>query len=182
MSKTELTKILIGQALKKLASENPLDKVTVQNIVDACGINRKTFYYHFQDKQKLICWIFDWELTNALDGIKSDKLINEFIHYLYLNRDFYVSALTSQAQNNLKEHIFEICCKTIDFEIACLLGERKMSIQNKRFICSYFSNAIIGSIVQWAQQGMLRDPNEYEMDFFPITSKCVKYVVEQYIE
>jgi len=47
MAKPELTKQLIAQTLKKLMLNTPLDKISVQEIVDACGLNRKTFYYHF---------------------------------------------------------------------------------------------------------------------------------------
>lgn len=43
------TKQAIIEAFIKLASKKPLEKITVRNIVDTCGINRNTFYYHFQD-------------------------------------------------------------------------------------------------------------------------------------
>ncbi len=67
MSKPELTKQLIAQTLKELVKHMPLDKISVQHIVDACELNRKTFYYHFQDKQALICWIFDSEFSCITD-------------------------------------------------------------------------------------------------------------------
>ena len=46
---TSLTKRAIIQSFMHLASKKPLEKITVRDVVDHCGINRNTFYYHFQD-------------------------------------------------------------------------------------------------------------------------------------
>ncbi|MBQ9802705.1 MAG: TetR family transcriptional regulator [Clostridia bacterium] len=46
---TSLTKKAIIASFLHLASKKPLEKITVRDIVDDCGINRNTFYYHFQD-------------------------------------------------------------------------------------------------------------------------------------
>ena len=46
---TSLTKKAIIQSFMHLASKKPLEKITVRDVVDHCGINRNTFYYHFQD-------------------------------------------------------------------------------------------------------------------------------------
>ena len=43
------TKQAIIASFIKLVSRKPPEKITVRNIVDDCGINRNTFYYHFQD-------------------------------------------------------------------------------------------------------------------------------------
>ena len=46
MKKTEE---LIINTFLELVEEKPLDKITIQDIADQCGINRNTFYYHFDD-------------------------------------------------------------------------------------------------------------------------------------
>ena len=38
----------------KLLNEQPLSKISVRDIVEDCGINRNSFYYHFQDIPSLI--------------------------------------------------------------------------------------------------------------------------------
>lgn len=43
------TKKAIMESFLHLAAKKPLDKITVRDIVDDCGINRNTFYYYFQD-------------------------------------------------------------------------------------------------------------------------------------
>ena len=74
MPKPELTKKLIADTLKKLASGKHLDKISISEIVDAAGLNRQTFYYHFQDKQELICWIFDTDIATLTDKKQNNTL------------------------------------------------------------------------------------------------------------
>lgn len=182
MSIPELTKTLIAQTLKQLASETPLGKISVQDIVDACCINRKTFYYHFKDKQELICWIFDSDLAKLKDGSKNDASIDDIVRYMYSNKDFYVAALTSEIQNNLREHIFEMCYDECRMEILSILKTREMAPQDIALLARYFSNAIIGCLVQWAQEGMKTNPDEYSMDFSPITKECLKFIIDRYVK
>ena len=51
---SDITKRAIGASLKNLLREKKLNKITVQDIADDCGINRQTFYYHFQDINDLV--------------------------------------------------------------------------------------------------------------------------------
>ena len=48
------TKDAIAAAFFELLTERPLSKITVKDIVDRCGINRNTFYYHFEGIPSLI--------------------------------------------------------------------------------------------------------------------------------
>ena len=49
-----LTRSAIKAALAKLLDERPLAQITVKDIVSACGVNRNTFYYHYQGVPELI--------------------------------------------------------------------------------------------------------------------------------
>ena len=46
---SQMTKRALEASLKELLRHKPLDKITVRDIVDDCGVNRNTFYYYFQD-------------------------------------------------------------------------------------------------------------------------------------
>ena len=58
MSDSNLTKNALAASMKKLMREKPFDKISVSDICIDCGINRKSFYYHFRDKYDLVNWIF----------------------------------------------------------------------------------------------------------------------------
>ena len=55
------TEKAIVDAFVSLLNEHPLDKITVKNIIDKCGVNRSTFYYYFEDIYDLINKIFEYE-------------------------------------------------------------------------------------------------------------------------
>ena len=40
----QLTKDAIAKALTDLLQERPIEKITIKDITDRCGINRQTFY------------------------------------------------------------------------------------------------------------------------------------------
>ena len=47
-----ITKRALEASLKKLVKTKPLNKITVSDITDDCGINRMTFYYHFNVRKR----------------------------------------------------------------------------------------------------------------------------------
>ena len=51
---TQFTSKAIEESFIRLLNERPLDKITIKDIVDDCGISRNTFYYHFQDITALL--------------------------------------------------------------------------------------------------------------------------------
>lgn len=63
---SNITKKAIAASLKNLLKEKKLNKITVQDIADDCGINRQTFYYHFQDVYDLVEWICIQDTEKAL--------------------------------------------------------------------------------------------------------------------
>ena len=58
MSESKITEKALALALKQLMKTAPLSKISIQNIMDNCGLNRQTFYYHFKDKFDLVNWIY----------------------------------------------------------------------------------------------------------------------------
>lgn len=71
---SNLTKRALEASLKKLLLEKPLDKITISDIADECGMNRMTFYYHFQDIYDLIAWSFAEDAEKILAGKRAMKL------------------------------------------------------------------------------------------------------------
>ena len=46
---SDQTKQAMVSALKAMMIQKPVDKITIQDITDRCGIRRQNFYYHFAD-------------------------------------------------------------------------------------------------------------------------------------
>ena len=76
-------KNLIAETFVKLSDEKNIDKITVKDIVEACGISRQAFYYHFQDLLEAIKWSMEQAFEQLLDrSLQEDDpeiVLNDFI-------------------------------------------------------------------------------------------------------
>lgn len=69
------TKRMLANTLIALMSKKSLSKITVSEIVKECQINRKTFYYHFEDIYELLEWHLEQEMLTILNSLNS---LNDF--------------------------------------------------------------------------------------------------------
>ena len=76
-------KAMIVDSLVKLTKEKNIDKITVKDVVDECGISRQAFYYHFQDILEVIEWsteqAFQKLLEQSLETDDSEEVFHRFI-------------------------------------------------------------------------------------------------------
>lgn len=68
---SQITKRALEASLKNLLLQKPLNKITINDITEDCGINRMTFYYHFKDIYDLVEWACLEDATKALEGKKT---------------------------------------------------------------------------------------------------------------
>ena len=173
MANMNITKRVIREAFVELLNERALSKITVKDITDRCGINRNTFYYHYQDVPALveeICSIQvdrivqDYPTLNSLDGCiqAAMKFVMEnkrAIAHLYYsdNRSTYVSAL------------WRICEQAVRTYVDTVFPEDELSGRDREIIIRYHKCECFGLIIDWisnaapsAPQGLDRgiDPKE----------------------
>lgn len=60
------TKHLIADKFIEMSMKKDPNRISVRDISNELGINRKTFYYHFPSKEVLIFWIFRRDVGRAL--------------------------------------------------------------------------------------------------------------------
>ena len=103
---SEATKREICAALKVSMAQKPLNKITVAEIMQSCGMARQHFYYHFEDIYDAVRWMFDQEAVALLrehEGVMlwQDGLLQLF-QYLQENRAVCLCALHSISREHLK--------------------------------------------------------------------------------
>lgn len=105
-------KYRLANAMKECLVSSSVEKVTVKEIVDTCGVTRQTFYRNFQDKYDLINWYFDKILVESFRQMGEgetvyESLVNKF-EYIQMEMLFFRAAFKNDEQNNLKEHDFKL--------------------------------------------------------------------------
>ena len=61
-SMSKLAKKALLQAFGELIEEKPFNKITITDITARCGLNRMTFYYHFDNIYELMIWGLEAQL------------------------------------------------------------------------------------------------------------------------
>lgn len=104
------TKNLFAGELKKMLRTMPLDKVRVSDLCARCGADRRTFYYHFEDKYDLVAWIYmrDYEEALAAEGgaYTLQHVVN-LIERLDRHRDFYKAVYADTSQNSVRKYMYQ---------------------------------------------------------------------------
>lgn len=108
----EKIKYELADAMKQCMRSAPVERITVKEIVESCGVTRQTFYRNFQDKYDLINWYFDKILSESFEHMGEgstvyEGLVNKF-HYIQEERLFFKAAFKNDAQNCLRDHDFEL--------------------------------------------------------------------------
>ena len=93
---SEKIKYELADAMKQCMRSVPVEKITVKEIVESCGVTRQTFYRNFQDKYDLINWYFDKILSESFEHMGEgstvyEGLVNKF-HYIQEERLFFKAA------------------------------------------------------------------------------------------
>ena len=120
MADSNITKRSLALSLKKLMSERPFSKVSIGDICDQCGMNRKSFYYHFKDKYDLVNWIFEHEFvlqSKHKSYSSSSEAFLDLCNYLKDNREFYTQAFKIEGQNSFSEYFTQYCIKCFAKEL-----------------------------------------------------------------
>src|SRR6266403_672409 len=96
------TRSLLSDALVALMQEKPIDKITVQEVLDRATVGRSTFYLHYRDKDDLfLCVLEDGlEMWSTALGRKQEKSlriapVSEFFAHVASARKLYRALVDS---------------------------------------------------------------------------------------
>lgn len=162
MANSQITKKVLANALKELMRSKSLNKISIQDIVDRCGLNRQTFYYHFHDIYDLLGWIYEKEAVEKIVQYKSYKNWKEGFYqvfkYIEDNKSFCMNTLNSLGREHLDYYLYSITYDLVIGVVYELSNNMKIKEEYKRFIANFYTLAFIGLIIQWMKNGMKEDP------------------------
>ena len=80
-------------------------KISISDLCEECGLNRKSFYYHFKDKYDLVNWIFYVDFLTNMGGKNFENewdVLVAVCNIFYQNKAFYQSALRIEGRTVLR--------------------------------------------------------------------------------
>lgn len=160
----QFTKKAIIDSFIKLLNDKPLDKITVKDIVEDCGINRNTFYYHFGDIRTLVVDILNMETQRVISEHIEDKSWEEgFIaatKFSLENKKAIYHIYNSVSRDEL-EHYLNAIAKEVMSRYVSLISENiNVSEEDKGLIISFYKCALVGMVLDWINSGMKGSPEQ----------------------
>ena len=156
-----LTKKLIMESLMKLLDERPLSKVSIKDIVEDCGINRNTFYYHFADLPDLVEAVLRDEVDRIMDSYHGISSLEECIAAamkLSTERKRAVMHIYNSANRDIFErYLLEICGYVSTTFIDNVIAGRPVPPQDRVVVIDGYKCELFGHIVDWLSRGMSHD-------------------------
>lgn len=159
---SQITKRAMAQSLKNLLLKKPLNKITINDITEDCGVNRMTFYYHFKDIYDLVEWVCAQDGKRALEEHKTyDTWQQGFLQIFEVakeNKPFIMNVYRcvhkEQIEKYLKPLVDSLIMNIIDEEI----GDMTVKDDDKSFIASVYSYVFIGLMMEWIENDMSKEP------------------------
>jgi probable dihydroxyacetone kinase regulator len=161
---TQMTKQAMAKALVALLEKKTLDKITVKEIVDLCGVNRQTFYYHFQDVYALLEWIFVNEAEKFVSAQQSiDTWQQDFLSifdHLQKNKSFVTNAYRSIGRDSLEQYLYQAVYGFILDVVKKEAEKKKVPTEDVEFFADFYKYAFVGLVLEWVRTDMKEDPKE----------------------
>ncbi|MCD8361406.1 MAG: TetR family transcriptional regulator C-terminal domain-containing protein [Lachnospiraceae bacterium] len=160
---SQITKRALEQSLKNLLLKKPLNKITINDITEDCGINRMTFYYHFNDIYDLVEWACLEDAQKALQQKKTYDTWQEGFLQIFQavkeNKPFILNVYhcvhREQVELYLKPLVNRLLMGVLEEE------SRGMSVREEdmAFIANIYSYIFIGLMLDWVRDDMREEPS-----------------------
>jgi len=144
---------VIAEAFVALCMKKNIDKITVKDIVEVCGISRQTFYYHFQDMLDVVEWAVDQAVQEALaNSLKEDTLeaaLEVFLKMAVEKHEVILRLMQSQRREHL-EKLFTGCIE--QYLKGLLQGKavaRAISAEDLDVAGRFYSCGVVGVLLDY---------------------------------
>ena len=109
---TNDTKYALEASLKKFLLKKPIDKITIRDLTDDCGISRMAFYYHFKDIYDLVEWSCFEDASRALAGKKTYDTWQEGLLQIFEavleNKPFILNVYRALSREQIENYLFRL--------------------------------------------------------------------------
>ena len=147
------SKELIQTSFRRLLFAKSLDKITVRDIVEDCGLTRNTFYYHYEDIYDLFDDYLDMQTRKAWlalpQGTPWDKMLLTMIGSIFDTPQTGRHILYSKKNDTMRLYLNRLLEAMIDRYIQDNLNGLQVDVVDRRMICDSVTHGIYGILEQW---------------------------------
>lgn len=156
------TKNLIKQEFIKLLNKKSLHNITVTEIAKQCKIERKTFYYHYENLPQLVKEIFDEELEDVIkefnETLSWEESFISAAKFILDNKKVVKHMYESDYKIELEKYIFSISGEIMRKYVRRVAKDTKAQEIDIKLIAYFYQCALSSSLVEWVATDMKTDP------------------------
>lgn len=158
---TSFTRKAIMQSCIRLLEERPYDKISVKDIVEDCGVNRNTFYYHFADLPSLVEEIIREETEQIMREHAQVGSLRECLEstmsFAMRHRRAALHLYNSANREMFERYLLEICQQVVTRYVEQVCGDIPVRENDKRIIIQAYRCECFGYVISWLGTGMKED-------------------------
>ena len=151
--KQQITKRAITESFRALLAVKPLDKITVRDIVEDCGLTRNTFYYHYEDIYDLLSDVLESEIERALSvpagGASWETMLLDMLSFLIDSPQIGRHIFQSKCQDAMRVYLSKVISELSDRYIEQNVRDLDYSQQDRKLICDICCHALYGLLEEW---------------------------------
>ena len=158
------TEVLLCKAFMELMKKYPFHKITIQKIASQCGVNRQTFYYHYDNIYDLMSAAFEYELIHEghmYEEQSWEAVMGKFLSWMKENRLIIKNILSNIESRYLRQAIYPLIEKGISNEYRPneIIRQDLADIDGE-FIHRFLILGVTQYIVEWAESDFREDIDE----------------------
>lgn len=155
---SNLTKQAIKETFWELLAEYPLKQITVKAIVEKCGINRNSFYYHFQDIPSLIEEIVMEAADNLIQKYPSiysmDEAVEAAFNFTLKNKKAVLHICNSVNRDIYERYLMRICEYIVKTFFNTVFANKNIDEESKSTFILFAKCELFGLSIDWINTGM----------------------------
>ena len=159
---SQTTKRALEASLKRLLLQKPLNKITINDITEDCGVNRMTFYYHFKDIYDLVDWILAEDAAKALENKRDFETWTEafldILRQVQENKVLVMNVYRSVSREQVEQYLYKQLDPMLRDFIERKAAEISVQDADKQFIVDFYKYALVGMVLEWIRKDMKEDP------------------------
>lgn len=161
---SQITKRALEASLKKMLLKKPLDKITINDITEDCGMSRMTFYYHFKDIYDLVEWSCAEDAAKVLAGNNTydtwQQGLLQIFEAVKENKPFIMNVYHSVSREQVELYLYKVTYELLLNVVKEEAAGEPVSEEDKSFIAHFYKYAFVGLMLDWIREGMKKDPKD----------------------
>ena len=155
------TKRAMSDVFWQLLEEKPYSKITVQNIVERCQVNRNTFYYHFKDipdlaEYSIKAWT-DQVIQNNCEFGTLISCVTPIAQELMKRRTAFIHIYRSAHREAAIRYLNEISSYIVQSYIDTAIHKNGLPSENSAVVAKVYKCTFAGIILDWLDAGASYD-------------------------